>query len=88
MTPEPTGQDEAANNGDDSPSDGIQDDHASQQKCEHYEGGATLALTMNPCDHDCGNADQNCNGEEHSAGLGEPKPVTEPAPMASESRHA
>jgi hypothetical protein len=41
---------------------------------------------VSPCDHNSGNADQKCNGEEHSAGLGEP--VTEPSPIASESRHA
>jgi hypothetical protein len=33
MTPEPTVGDEAANNSDDSPADGIQDDHADQQEC-------------------------------------------------------
>jgi hypothetical protein len=38
MTPEPTVQDETANNGDDSPADGIQGDHADQQECEHHQG--------------------------------------------------
>jgi hypothetical protein len=38
--------------------------------------------------HNPGNADKKRNGEEHSAGPGEPKPVTEPPPIASESRHA
>ena len=38
MTPEPTVQDETANNSDDSPADGIQGDHAGQQECEHHEG--------------------------------------------------
>jgi hypothetical protein len=42
---------------------------------------------VSPCDHNSGNADQKFKGEGHSAGLGEPKPVTEPAPIASESRH-
>jgi hypothetical protein len=32
MTPEPTVQDETANNSDDSPADGIQGDHADQQE--------------------------------------------------------
>jgi hypothetical protein len=32
MTPEPTVQDETANNSDDSPADGIQRDHADQQE--------------------------------------------------------
>jgi hypothetical protein len=36
MTPEPTNQDETANNSDDSPADGIQGDHAHQQECEHH----------------------------------------------------
>jgi hypothetical protein len=42
---------------------------------------------VSACGHHLGDADQNCNGEEHSAGLGEPKPVTKPSPIASESRH-
>ena len=88
MTPEPTVQDETANNSDDSPADGIQGDHADQQECEHHQGGAALTVAVSPCDHNSGNADQKCNGEEHSAGPGEPKPVTEPSPIASESRHA
>jgi hypothetical protein len=88
MTPGPTVQDETANNSDGSPAEGIQGDHAGQQKCEHHEGGATLAVAVSPCDDNSGNADQKCNGEQHSAGLGEPKPETEPAPIASKSRHA
>jgi hypothetical protein len=88
MTPEPTVRDETANNSDDSPADGIQGDHADQQECEHHQGGAALTVAVSPCDHNSGNADQKCNGEEHSAGLGEPKPVTQPSPIASESRHA
>jgi hypothetical protein len=88
MTPGPTVQDETANNGDDSPADGIQGDHAGQQECEHHQRGAALTVAVSPCDHDSDNADQKCNGEEHSAGPGEPKPVTEPSPIASESRHA
>jgi hypothetical protein len=83
MTPEPV----TANNSDDSPADGIEGDHAGQQECEHHQGGAALTLAMSPCNHNPGNADQKRNGEEHSAGLGEPKPVTEPPPIASEPCH-
>jgi hypothetical protein len=88
MTPEPTVQDETANNSDDSPADGIQGDHADQQECEHHHRSAALTVAVSPCDHNSGNADQKRNGEEHSAGLREPKPVTEPSPIASDSRHA
>ena len=88
MAPGPTVQDEAPNNSDDSPADGIQGDHPDQQECEHHKGGATLTVARARANHNSGNADQKCNGEEHSAGLGEPKPVTEPSPIASESRHA
>ena len=88
MTPGPTVQDETANNSDDSPADGIQSDNTDQQECEHHEGCAALPVAVSPCDHDPRNADQKRNGEEHSAGLGEPKPVTEPSPIASESSHA
>jgi hypothetical protein len=42
MTPEPTVQDET-NNSDDSPTDGIQGDHADQQECEHR---AAMALAV------------------------------------------
>jgi hypothetical protein len=88
MTPGPTVQDESANNSDDSPADGIQGDHADQQECEHHQGSATLTLAVSPCDHNSGNPDQKCDGEHRSAGLREPKPVTEPPPIASESCHA
>ena len=84
----PTVQDETANNCDDSPADGIQGDHADQQECEHHQGCAALTFALSPGDHNSGNADQKCNGEDHSAGLGEPKPVTEPSPIASKPRHA
>jgi hypothetical protein len=43
---------------------------------------------VSPCDRNSGKAHKKRNREEHSAGLGEPKPVTEPSPIASESRHA
>ena len=57
MTPEPTVQDETANNRDDSPADGIQGDHADQQECEHDEWRATLTVAVSSCDHNCDNAD-------------------------------
>ena len=57
MTPEPTAQDETADNGDDSPADGIQRDDADQQECEHHEGCATLPVAVSPCDHNSRNAD-------------------------------
>jgi hypothetical protein len=56
MTPEPTVQDETANNSDDSPAGGIQGDHADQQECEHHEGRATLTFAVSPRDNDSGNA--------------------------------
>ena len=88
MTPGATVQDETANESDDSPPDRIHGDHAGQQECEHHQGSAALTGAVSPREHDFDNADQNGNGEEHSAGPGEPKPITEPAPIASESRHA
>jgi hypothetical protein len=88
MTPGPTVQDETANHGDDSPAERIQGDHAHQQECEHHQGSAPLTVAVSLCDHNSGNADQKGNGEEHSAGLREPKPATEPPPITSESRHA
>ena len=77
-----------ANKSDDSAADGVQRDHAGQQECEHHQGCAALPVAVSACDHNRGNADQKRNGEDHSAGPGEPKPVTEPPPVASEFRHA
>jgi hypothetical protein len=36
-------------NGDDSPADGIQHDHADQQECEHDKGCAALPGAVSPC---------------------------------------
>jgi hypothetical protein len=69
MTTGPTVEDETANNGDDSPAEGIQGDHAGQQECEHHQRGAALTVAVSPGNHNFGNAHQKCNGEEHSAGL-------------------
>jgi hypothetical protein len=88
QTPEPTIRDETANNSDDAPADGIEGDHADQQECQHHQGCAALPVAVGPCVHNSGNADEKCNGEEDSTGLGEPKPVPEPSPIASDFRHA
>ncbi len=88
MTPEPTVQDETTNKSDDSAANGVQSDHADQQECEHHQGCAALPVAVSACDRKLGTGDQQRNGEQHSAWLGEPKPVTEPPPIASESRHA
>ena len=88
MTPEPTVQDETASNSNDSPADGIHGDHPDQQESEHHQRCAALPVAVSSCEHNRGNANQKRNGEEHSAGLGESKPVTEPPPVASEPRHA
>jgi hypothetical protein len=87
MTPEPTVQDEAANNRDDSPADGIQGDYAEQQECEHHQRCAALPGAVSLCDRNSGNADQKRDREDRSARLGEPKPVTEPSPIGSEPPH-
>jgi hypothetical protein len=79
--------DETANYSDDSPADGVQGDHADQHECEHYEGCAALPVAVGPCVYKSGNADEKCDGEDDSARLGESKPVPEPFPIASDSRH-
>ena len=88
MTLEPTIRDETTHKRDDSAAHRVQGEHADQQECEHDQGGAALTGAVSPCDHNSDNADQQCTGEEHSARLGEAKPVTEPAPIASDSGHA
>src|SRR5580765_8561895 len=87
MTPDVAIRDQTANDSDDSPADGIQRDHADQQERQHHQRRPALPVALKPRDHHCGSADQQCTGEEHSARLGEPKPVTEPSPIASESGH-
>jgi hypothetical protein len=88
MTPGPTVREKTANSGDDSAAGGVQRDHAGQQECEHDQRCAALPGAVGPCDHDFGNPDKKRDGEEDSAGLGEPKPAAEPSPVASDSRHA
>ena len=88
MTPWAAVHDEAANNQDKSPTHRVQRDHAGQQEPEHHHGRTAFAVAVNACDCHFGNADQKRHGEQHSAGLREPKPVAQPSPVASESRHA
>jgi len=86
MPPGPTVQDEAEDS-DDSAADGIQGDDADQQECQHHEWSTALPGASSPFNCHFGNADEKRKREEHSSGLREPKPVTEPFPIASESRH-
>jgi hypothetical protein len=86
MTPEPN--DQTANTSDGSPAGRIHGDHADQHECEHHEGCAALPVAVASCVHNSGNDDDKRNGEEDSAGRGEPEPVAEPSPIASDSGHA
>src|SRR5262249_25498121 len=81
--PEPTVHDQAANKSDTPPAGCIQGDHADQHECEHHQGCAALPVAVGACVHEPGYADEKCDGEEDSAGLGEPKPVSEPSPITS-----
>jgi hypothetical protein len=87
MTPEAAVQDETANESDDSASDGVQGDHSGQQEGEHHQRCTALPGAVSVRDRDPGNADEKRNREENAAGLGETKAVSEPPPIASESRH-
>jgi len=88
MTSDPTPQDEAANNSDASLGDRIENDHDGHHDRQHDEGCAALPCAVSPCEHNGGASCQHCDGEDHAAGLGEPKALTEPAPVASKSDHA
>ena len=57
MTPEPTVQEETANNSDDSPADGIEGDHGRQHECQDDQGCAALPVAVNPPEHNRGPAD-------------------------------
>jgi hypothetical protein len=42
---------------------------------------------VSTCDRNFGDADEKSEREDHAAGPGEPKAVTERSPIASECRH-
>jgi hypothetical protein len=63
MTPEPTAQDETANDNGDSPADGIKRDHADQQEREHHQGCAALSGAVTPCDHNSRSSEGSRAGE-------------------------
>jgi hypothetical protein len=77
-----------ANKSNDSPANGIEGDHADQHESQDDQGCAALTVAVSPCEHNRRTAEYKCSGEEHSAGLREPKPATERSPIASESSHA
>lgn len=88
MAPGPAVHDQTTGKRDDPAADRVQGDHADEQERDHHHGRAALPGAVSACDHSLGNADDQRNGEHHAARLGEPKPVTEPSPIASETRHA
>ena len=88
MAPEPTARGETACNSDDSTADGIEGDHTGQNERQDDSGSATLPVALGAYEHDCRDAEENCDGEERSAGLREPKPMAEPSPIASQQSHA
>ena len=57
MTPEPTPQDETANNSDDSPADGIDGDHGRQHECQDDQRCAALPVAMSLSEHNPDAAD-------------------------------
>jgi hypothetical protein len=88
MTPRPTARDETACNSDDSTADSIEGNHTGQHKRQDDGGSATLPVALGAYEHDLRDAEENCAGEERSAGLREPKPMAEPSPITSQQRHA
>jgi hypothetical protein len=87
-TPEPTARDETACNRDDSTADGIEGNHTRQHERQNDGGSATLPVALGAYEDDFRDAEENCDGEERSAGLREPKPMAEPSPIASQQSHA
>jgi hypothetical protein len=88
MTPEPSARDETACNSDDCTADGIEGNHTRQHEGQDDGGSATLPVALGAYEHDFRDAGENCDGEECSAGLREPKPMAEPSAIASEQSHA
>jgi uncharacterized membrane protein len=58
--------------------------HERQDDC----GSAALPVALGAYEHDFRDAEENGDGEEHSAGLREPKPLAEASPIASQQSHA
>ena len=87
MTPESAAQDEAARNSDDSTAEGIDGNHTGKHERQDDGGSATLPVVLNAHKRDFRDADENCDCEERSSGLREPKPVAEPSPIASKQSH-
>ena len=87
MTPGPTARDETACNSNDSTADGIEGNHTRQHERQDNGGSATLPVAVGAYQHDFRDANENCDGEERSAGLREPKPMAEPSPIASQQNH-
>jgi hypothetical protein len=81
-------QAETASNGDASPADGIEGDHGDQHEREEEQWRAALPIAPSPSEDNHGGGDWKRSGEEHAAGLREPKPLTKPSPIASDSGHA
>jgi hypothetical protein len=79
---------ETANDSDDSPAGRIDGDHRRQHERQDDQRRAALPGAVSPCEHHCCADDQECGGEERSAGVREPEPLTEPSPVASECSHA
>jgi hypothetical protein len=88
QTPEPTARDETACNSNDATADGIEGNHTGQHERQDDGGSATLPVALGAYEHDFRDAEENCDGEERSAGLREPKPMAEPSPIASQQSHA
>ena len=87
MTPAPAARDETACNSDDSTADGIEGNHTRQHERQDDGGSATLPVALGAYEHDFRDAEENCDGEERSAGLREPKPMAEPSPIGSYQSH-
>jgi hypothetical protein len=88
MTPGPTARDETASKSDDSAAHGIEGNHTGQQERQDDGGCTTFPVALGACEHDFGDAEEKCRGEERSAGLREPQPLAEPSPIASRQSHA
>jgi hypothetical protein len=88
MAPGPTPHDETATDADSSPGNRIESDHAGRQHCQYDEGCTALPCAVGPREHNRSAPDQQCDREDHAAALREPKPPTEPAPVASKRNHA
>src|SRR6478672_6275227 len=81
--PRPAPKDETASNRDASLGGRIESDHDGHRHRQDDDGCAAFPSPVSPREHNGGDPSEHRDGEGDAAGPREPKPLTEPSPVAS-----